>query len=249
MTFGYLLAGFALLAGLYILARLFIAASPALLARGTRLALIAAVVLIGLFLLLRVPAVAALLGAAAAFLWRSGMLFRVLPMLGGWLGNRAARAGQRRAAGGSASEVETAWFTMALDHATGQVDGKVRQGPFAGKRLGDLTEEELYSLWLSVRGSDAQSLRLLETFLDRGGEDWRGQFETRAEREGQSGGSPGGPMTREEALSVLGLAAGAGADEIKDAHRTLMKKLHPDHGGSDYFAAKLNQAKALLLGE
>jgi curved DNA-binding protein CbpA len=54
-------------------------------------------------------------------------------------------------------------------------------------------------------------------------------------------------MNRDEALAVLGLKNGATADTIRAAHRRLMKELHPDRGGSDYLAAKVNQAKDVLL--
>jgi len=90
---------------------------------------------------------------------------------------------------------------------------------------------------------------VLESYLDRAhGADWRERAAAQAGPEGSSGaGFRAGTMRREEALEILGLEAGAGDDEIRDAHRRLMSKIHPDHGGSDYLAAKINAAKEALL--
>ena len=81
---------------------------------------------------------------------------------------------------------------------------------------------------------------LFKSDIDRG-EAWREAVE------GRGGARPSGAMTREEAYAVLGLEPGASKKEIHDAHRRLMQKLHPDLGGSNYLAAKINQAKDLLL--
>jgi hypothetical protein len=59
---------------------------------------------------------------------------------------------------------------------------------------------------------------------------------------------PRGAMTREEAWQVLGLRPGATVAEIRAAHRRLMRAAHPDTGGSDWLAARINQARDILLG-
>ena len=74
----------------------------------------------------------------------------------------------------------------------------------------------------------------------------------RARMRAGPGGAPpraSGKMSRAEALSVLGLSEGATSDEILAAHRRLIKQAHPDKGGSSYLAAKINEAKDVLLGE
>lgn len=151
----------------------------------------------------------------------------------------------RNAAGpkpGGSSGVETAWLRMSLDHASGAMDGTVLRGALRGRRLGELSLAELRTLAAECRG-DADSVSLLEAYLDRLHPGWR-----TAERPGDSPASGSAAMSRDEAWRVLGLEPGASQAAIREAHRRLMKKLHPDQGGSDYLAAKINQAKDLLLG-
>ncbi|HKW53088.1 MAG TPA: DnaJ domain-containing protein [Stellaceae bacterium] len=147
------------------------------------------------------------------------------------------------------SGVETELIRMRLDHDSGAMSGIVRRGVFAGRRLDELTRSELLALWRQCRVEDEPGSNLLEAYLDRLMPDWRAE----AQRAGSTGGGKGGArsadaMARAEAYEVLGLSAGASESDIREAHRRLMMKLHPDQGGSTYLAAKLNKAREVLLG-
>jgi DnaJ homolog subfamily C member 19 len=72
--------------------------------------------------------------------------------------------------------------------------------------------------------------------------------QSRAESRGPNPPPRRGAMSRAEAFEVLGLQPGASADEIRAAHRRLILQAHPDKGGSNYLAAKINEAKDVLLG-
>jgi uncharacterized membrane protein len=159
-----------------------------------------------------------------------------------------ARALRNRPSGGFSSpgtgrrtEVHTAFLKAWIDHGTGDVGGTVLAGRFAGRTLDRLSDSELLDLHEECRG-DADSLRVMEAYLDRRlNVDWRTAKQP----------PPRGPrsdMTREEALAVLGLAEGATEEEIRAAHRRLIRRTHPDAGGTADLAARINRAKDVLVG-
>ncbi|MCG7198792.1 molecular chaperone DnaJ [Marinobacter pelagius] len=211
-----------------------------------KLALIAA---IGVVILLAVTGRLHILFAALAFLYP--LLRRVIPSL--FTGQLAgAGRGGAEAQTGNQSRVAGDILEMTLDHDSGTMSGKVLKGPMAGRALADLSESEFLELLQYCRRHDEDSARLLETYLDRRfGDSWR------ADDEGGNGGgepggnghsgSSGGPLTESEALDILGLEPGASREEIIRAHRRMMQKVHPDHGGSNYLAARINEAKERLL--
>jgi hypothetical protein len=147
---------------------------------------------------------------------------------------------------GSVSRVRSALIEMEFDPATRRIGGMVLAGPFFGRSLDELGPVELRQLGELCRREDPEGLRLLQAYLDRR---FAGRRED-AERDAHAGPRADpqrGAMTQEEAYQVLGLEPGADADVIRRAHRNLMKKLHPDQGGSTYLASRVNQAKDVLL--
>lgn len=154
----------------------------------------------------------------------------------------------------SSSSVKSRHFVMRLDHDTGAVTGEVRDGLFSGRDLADLSAEECWALYDEVE-ADPDSLALYESWLDANRAGWREYFaehfgmdasdaDADADADAASGA---GPMDADEAYEILGLAPGASSSDIRAAHRKLMKKVHPDAGGSAFLAAKINAAKDLLL--
>ena len=150
--------------------------------------------------------------------------------------------GTQRSAGQS-SRVRSQYIDMSLDHDSGELRGQIVDGPNAGHAL---DEFDLPQLLAMVPGFDAESVALLESYLDRRFPAWRQDAQGNAAG-GQRRTAASGKMTDEEAYQILGLQPGAGRDDIGRAHRALMKKLHPDQGGSTYLAARVNEAKDTLL--
>ncbi|WP_255575389.1 J domain-containing protein [Caldovatus aquaticus] len=186
-----------------------------------------------------------------------GLLAFVAPLLWtAWLRWRGARRFSRPAGGsdGAAAaqqtQVETATLVMTLDLASGRMSGRVRRGRYAGAELAELPLADLLALLGDCRAADPESVPLLEAWLDRVQPDWRAAA---AAGGTEGGGTPppprerGGRMDRAEALAVLGLEEGATEEEIRAAHRRLMRAVHPDSGGSAWLAARLNEARDTLL--
>jgi len=169
-----------------------------------------------------------------------------LAMMRGGFGLSGLWANRTQKAQGQQSRVRSSSLEMELDHDTGAMDGMVLRGAFKGARLSKMSRDELHHLHSEVQSSgDTQALALLEAYLQRMHPEW---FEA---QEGQARNSSAGTgdqaMTTGQALEILGLEPGASRADIKSAHRTLMQKLHPDHGGSTYLASKINEAKDFLL--
>jgi len=225
----YLFGGMAVLAAGLILFRTLANMDPARLARFVRWVGIGVLVAAGIFLLTREAVFPALMALGFAAFLRYQAIH-------GW---RLASGGGAKPSSGQTSKVSTPYLDMTLDHATGETSGLVLQGRFKGSRLSEMTVDDLLALLAELRVEDSDGAQLLDAYLARVHPDADHQPPPRSHSSG---------MSVEEALDILGLEAGATEDEIKDAHRRLMQQLHPDRGGTDYLAAKINAARDALLG-
>jgi hypothetical protein len=167
--------------------------------------------------------------------------------IGPWVVTTGPFAPKRKSPG-QKSGVRTQALEMVLDHDSGQMEGTCLKGRFTGKVLSSLSDRELLQLLEELRVTDAKGALLMEAYLDRRLSGWRDRRSDPSEREEprQPSGRRG-EMATHEAYEVLGLKPGAKDAEIRAAHRKLMMKFHPDQGGSTYLAARINEAREILL--
>ncbi len=230
-----LLGFFALAVGLFAM-KAFTQASPALLANLIKRG--------GGFLLL----------ALGGLLLARGRLDFGLALgaLGVWAMGMGGASGLRNVGAGGAgvSRVRSAMIEMELDHATGAIRGMILAGKDEGKRLDALTRPALFDLYNLCLRDDPDGARLLEAYLDRRFAGWRAAGDAHRDARGAGDAARArrsGTITEDEAYEILGLKKGAPAADIARAHRDLMKKLHPDLGGTTDLAARVNEAKEVLM--
>jgi DnaJ domain len=187
--------------------------------------------------------------AFAAFLGARGEIAVALPLgamglgLLGWMPFGPAGFSRRvNKSSGGTSHVRSAYLDMELDHDSGAMRGRVLAGRHQGVALDRLDVKTLVALLGEI---DDESRALLMAYLDRRQPRWREY----AQGDAGPGGAPaaGGKMSEKEAYQILGLEPGASAEAVSAAHRALMKKFHPDQGGTTYLAARINEAKDVLL--
>jgi CysZ protein len=150
------------------------------------------------------------------------------------------------------SRVATRYLALVIDHLSGRMSGEVLDGPHKGQVLERVSTEDLLDLLERAYGSDAASAEALEVYLERE----RGHPVQATRPRAHSpvhhvrGPRVQPPLVRmapEEAQAILGIAPGSGPEEVRAAHKRLMQRLHPDRGGSAYLAAKINEAKEVLV--
>jgi len=196
------------------------------------------------------------IGGGAAVLLAAFLLFRgeiavAIPVgafglgLLGWTSFWSAPFWARtQRSAGQVSRVRTAFLEVELDHDTGRMGGRVLAGSYQDASLDALDRATVIKLLNEI---DDDSRDLLAAYLDRREPGWRenAQHDAGAGAGARPGGA--GKMTEQEAYQILGIQPGASKEEISRAHRSLMKKLHPDQGGTTYLAARINEAKDVLL--
>ena len=226
--------GVALLIGGFLVLRWYVQADPKQLARFVRWFALGLGVVFVVFIFI-----------SGRWAWLPGAAVAALPWISRFRALSAIARNMRGPSPGQTSQVETEFLRMSLNHDTNEMDGEVLVGTFRGRLLSSMSGDELIELWRECR-TDEQSQAVMESYLDRvHGAEWR---DTAAGDTGEPGTrARGAPMSKEEACEILGVGLGATEDEVEQAYRRLMLKMHPDQGGSDYLAAKINQAKEVLL--
>ena len=244
-----ILAALAALAVVLVLLRWFMRGAPEKVARAIRWSVLAAAIAVLIYLAGtgRLHWLFALVASVLPFLRRLPRLLQYLPFMRGIMGHFRSASAAAGPSTGRQSSVTSKFLHVTLDHDSGGMDGVILAGRYQGQHLGTLNLAQLAELYTDYLAADADSAALLEAYLEQThADEWHDHVRGGAAREPDTG-TVTGAMSSAEALQVLGLEEGAGRDEIIAAHRRLLQRLHPDRGGSTYLAAKINQARDLLL--
>jgi hypothetical protein len=190
----------------------------------------------------------ALLGTGITLATTGKILFAVPALLGGlWLMGYLKVPGFKNWGSVNVMRRATTLLDIRIDQQTGAIEGAVTGGALKGRALRSLSQQECYRLLEELNAGDPNGLRLFVAYLDGRFPGWREDLQ------GGANAGPGsqartGVMSDKEAYHILGLGPGADQTAIRDAHRRLIQKLHPDVGGSNALAALVNEAKDVLLG-
>ncbi len=141
--------------------------------------------------------------------------------------------------------IETDYLHIILDHKNDDMEAIVLKGPFANQSLSRLSCNDIIQIRKACKKTNYRNILFLEKYLDKIQPNWRQHPDIK----GKSGKNSyqNKPISLDEARAILGLTKEASHQEIRQAHRNLMKKFHPDQGGSNYLAARINEAKDYLL--
>jgi hypothetical protein len=235
----YFLAGCAVLVLLLLAGRFLASVDPRRLAAVVCKAGGVAALAVAGFLILRgaLPIAIPLAVFGLALIRRGGL------GIGGPFGSASKTPGQK-------SHIRTERLEMELDHDSGYMEGQCLTGRFAGRKLSTLSDRETMELLAELHQDGAPEAAVMEAYLEWRLPGWRDQGSDQGER-ARAGRrrARGNRMSAEEAYAVLGIGPGASEEDIRQAHRKLMMKMHPDQGGSTYLAARINEAKEVLLGK
>jgi len=246
-----LIIGLLVIAALAIFLNAFLKASPAHVAKKIKqIGFYVAIGLVVLIAVVKLNWIIALIGALFAALPKLLPLLRYLPILKwirNWKQSQSGFSNHQQPSSqttNNSSEVSARYITMTLNHDNNELDGEVIEGYFVGQRLSAMSMQAIIQLYEECLTNDEESAALVKSYLDRiYGEDWYQATHH------QTAPNADGKMSYAEALEILGLDDSANEKDIVLAHRRLMQKIHPDRGGSDYLAAKINQAKKVLLNK
>jgi hypothetical protein len=191
--------------------------------------------------------------------WITGAIGALIPLIKGgfpYLQRLLPFALQWRKSQAQQSQLKGEWLQLKVNPMSGTIDGTVLKGNLEGRKLSDLSEPELKTLLARCLENELKSAQLLGAYLQHSyGQQWQASFaDVLQQHTSHSKGgaefnqsSHSGSMSQKEAYEILGVDENASKEEVIKAYKSIMQKVHPDRGGSDYLTRLVSDAKELLI--